>query len=193
VFVVGTSRLVRGVAHPKPTPAPGATFLLGKIMNALLLDHLDNDLGMVNLLNSVLTSGQLAYGDEFVPHLNEAAAQRGGHQFRPIDTLVVRPTEGIGRLAAEHIRKGKLRAGPLLTKRLLKLLDVGVAEDADLASYLLFDGGFARRLIELGRSDAQARRAELMGFFEPAPDDEAPVAADQHDSAEWTIPPPAVG
>src|SRR5687768_7783210 len=56
VFVVGTSRLVRGVAHPKPIPAPGATFLLGKIMNALLLDHLDNDLGMVNLLNSVLTS-----------------------------------------------------------------------------------------------------------------------------------------
>jgi NTE family protein len=194
VFVIGTSRLVRGVAHPKPTGqvAPGATFLLGKIMNALLLDHLDTDLGMVNLLNEVMASGTAGYGPDFVQGLNEAASRRGGHQFRPINTFVVRPTEGIGQLAAEHIRKGKLRAGPALTRQLLKLLDVGVAEDADLASYLLFDGGFARRLIDLGRSDAQARRAELLNFFEPSVEtDETPST--EQESSGWTLPPPAVG
>jgi NTE family protein len=196
VLVVGTSRLVRGIAHPNPTHqrAPGATFLLGKIMNALLLDHLDTDLGMVNLLNDILSSGSAGFGPEFVEKLNEAALMRGGHQFRPINTLVVRPTEGIGKLAAEHIRKGKLRAGPALTKQLLKLLDVGVAEDADLASYLLFDGGFARRLIDLGRSDAHARRAELLTFL-GAVEDDAPPATEPHEagSGRWIIPPPAVG
>jgi NTE family protein len=196
VLVVGTSRLIRGVVHPKPTSqrAPGATFLLGKIMNALLLDHLDTDLGMVNLLNDVLSSGTAGYGSEFVGKLNESAVRRGGHVFRPIHTLVVRPTEGIGQLAADHIRKGRLTVGPAVTKQLLRLLDVGVADDADLASYLLFDGGFARRLIDLGRSDAHARRAELLDFL-GAVEDEVPP---QHEpgegsSGQWTIPPPAVG
>jgi NTE family protein len=196
VLVVGTSRLVRGIAHPKPThqTAPGATFLMGKIMNALLLDHLDTDLGMVNLLNDILSSGTAGFGEDFVDKLNEAALMRGGHQFRPITTMVVRPTEGIGKLAKEHIHKGKLRAGPTLAKQLLKMLDVGVAEDADLASYLLFDGGFARRLVELGRSDAHARRAELLGFL-GAVEDDAPPATEPHEagSGRWTLPPPAVG
>ena len=196
VLVVGTSRLVRGIAHPKPThqTAPGATFLLGKIMNALLLDHLDTDLGMVNLLNDILSSGTAGFGSEFLDKLNEAALMRGGHQFRPISTMVVRPTEGIGKLAKDHLHKGKLRAGPTLAKQLLKMLDVGVAEDADLASYLLFDGGFARRLVELGRSDAHARRAELLGFL-GAVEDDAPPATEPHEagSGRWTLPPPAVG
>ena len=196
VLVVGTSRLVRGVAHVRPGPqqAPGATFLLGKIMNALLLDHLDNDLGFVNLLNDLLQSGVTGFGTEFVPRLNEAAVMRGGHQFRPIQTLVVRPTEGIGQVAADHIRKGRLRAGPAVTKRLLKLLDVGISDDADLASYLLFDGGFSRRLIDLGRSDAHARRTEILDFLGEA-EDPAPPSAEPHDggSGAWTLPPPAVG
>ena len=87
---------------------------MGKIMNALLLDHLDTDLGMVNLLNDILSSGTAGFGEDFVDKLNEAALMRGGHQFRPITTMVVRPTEGIGKLAKEHIHKGKLRAGPTL-------------------------------------------------------------------------------
>ena len=38
--------------------------------------------------------------------------------------------------------------------------------ESDLVSYLLFDGAFASRLIDLGRADAAARRDELMAFFE---------------------------
>jgi NTE family protein len=39
-------------------------------------------------------------------------------------------------------------------------------DESDLLSYLLFDGEFARQLIELGRDDARARHAELCSFFE---------------------------
>lgn len=192
VLVVGTSRLVRGVAHTAPgkQSSPSATVLIGKIMNALLLDHLDNDLGFVNLLNDLMESGQVGFGTDFVEKLNDAALVRGGHSFRPIETAVVRPTEGIGALAGEYMRLGKLRTGPLVTKQLLKLLDVGGIDDADLASYLLFDGGFARRLIDLGRSDAHARRAEILDFLGSAEDD-GPLEGGEGGS--WTLPPPAVG
>jgi NTE family protein len=194
VLVVGTSRLIRGVAHQKPgmQQSPGATMLLGKIMNALLLDHLDNDLGFVNLLNDLMLSGAAGFGPEFVDKLNDAAMMRGGHSFRPIETLVVRPTEGIGELASDFMRDGKLRAGPIVTKQVLRLLDVG-GGDADLASYLLFDGGFARRLVDLGRSDAHARRAEILDFLGAAEDDAPLEGGGGSGPGGWTLPPPAVG
>jgi len=195
VLVVGTSRLVRGVGHITAgrKESPSATVLLGKIMNALLLDHLDNDLGFVNLLNDLMQSGEAGFGSDFIPRLNEAALMRGGHSFRPIETLVVRPTEGIGELAGAFMRAGKLRAGPVVTKQLLKLLDVGGIDDADLASYLLFDGGFARRLVDLGRSDAHARRAEILDFLGSAEDDAPVEGGGSGGGGGWTLPPPAVG
>ncbi|HEY3237485.1 MAG TPA: patatin-like phospholipase family protein [Polyangiaceae bacterium] len=198
VLVVGTSRLVRGVSHPGPErrQAPSVTFLLGKMMNALLLDHLDSDIGMVNLLNNIATSGAAAYGPGFVERFNEAAFKRGAHLLRPISTLIVRPTESIGRLASETLRRGRMRRTPLMTRQLLKLLDAGVGDDADLASYLLFDGEFARALIDLGRADAQARRFELQSFLGSAEEDSPPAnEPDGSDSVppSWSPPPPAVG
>lgn len=56
--------------------------------------------------------------------------------------------------------------GPLITRKVLAMLESGVNDEADLASYLLFDGAFCRRLIELGRADAHARRHELASFFD---------------------------
>ncbi|MCC6217641.1 MAG: patatin-like phospholipase family protein [Polyangiaceae bacterium] len=197
ILVVGTSRAVRGVPHVPSAelPMPGATFLLGKILNALLLDHLDNDLGTINLLNDLFASGSAAYGDDFEARVNESAARRGGHDYRRIELMVVRPSAGIGEIAAEYLRRGELRAGPLLTKRLLSLLDVGVADDADLASYLLFDGGFTRRLIELGRADAAARRGELLDFFGSVADDSPPEddPGTTGGASGWSLPPPVVG
>jgi NTE family protein len=45
------------------------------------------------------------------------------------------------------------------------MLDVGAGADADLASYLLFDGGFAQTLIEMGRRDAHAIRDQIEAFL----------------------------
>ncbi|MEO6572367.1 MAG: patatin-like phospholipase family protein [Polyangiaceae bacterium] len=169
IFAIGSSREVQGVVRNEGEAAvvrsPGAAFLLGKILNAFLLDHIDVDIELLTRLNDVLADGTHAFGPGFADLLNKEAQKRNAPAYRYVNCLAVRPSEDIGRLASEHVRKGLYRGNPLVTKRLFSLLDFGVGNEADLASYLLFDGQFCRQLIEMGRADAQARRDELLEFF----------------------------
>lgn len=195
VFAVGLSRDVRGIASPESgaVPAPGAAFLLGKVLNAFLLDHVQNDFELMQRLNDVLADGARVYGPDFIERMSVAARLRGAQAYRPVTSLAIQPSEDIGKLAADHVRRGKLKGGALLTRQLVSLLDSGAGPDADLASYLLFDGDFARRLIDLGRSDAEARREELLQFFgSPSEDEAASPSGDERPSNEWTLPPPSV-
>jgi NTE family protein len=170
IFAVGGSREIKGrvvreAGHQQATKAPGAPFMLGKVLNAFLLDHIDVDIELLTRINSVIVDGTRAYGPEFVDALSAQARARSGQEYRYVHCLRIRPSEDLGRLASEHLQRGRLRGDPILTKRLFGLLDLGAESEADLASYLLFDGPFCRRLIELGRADAKARRDELLAFF----------------------------
>lgn len=177
IFAIGGSREVRGqVVHENETKlkkTPGAAFLLGKLLNAFLLDHIDVDLELLTRLNNMIVDGKRAYGDGFIEEINQRSAVRGAPPYRYVNCFAIRPSEDIGRLASVHVRKGRFKGNPLLTKRLLTLLDLGVGTEADLSSYLLFDGQFCRQLIEMGRADARARRHEMMAFFEDASEGKA--------------------
>ncbi len=169
LLVIGLSREVKGSAVPEgklpSNKAPGAPFLLGKVLNAFLLDHVESDLELLDRINELIDVGRSVYGQDFADQLSREAERRGARRYKPIQTLVVRPSEDIGRIAADHVRRGRI-SGPLITRKVLAMLESGVNDEADLASYLLFDGAFCRRLIELGRADAHARRHELASFFE---------------------------
>ena len=170
IFAIGSSREIRGrvvreAGHQQAGRAPGAAFLLGKILNAFLLDHVDVDIELLTRINNVLVDGTEAYGPGFTDALSAEARRRAAQEYRFVHCMRVRPSDDIGRLANDHLKRGRLRGDPILTKRLFNLLDLGVESEADLASYLLFDGPFCRRLIEMGRADAQARRDDLLAFF----------------------------
>jgi NTE family protein len=188
IFAIGSSRevegrVVREAGHGGPARAPGAAFLLGKVLNAFLLDHVDVDIELLTRINNVLVDGAHAYGSGFGGAISEQARKRGAQEYRFVKALRVRPSEDIGQLANSHIRRNGLRGDPIMTRRLFDLLDLGVEGEADLASYLLFDGPFCRRLIELGRADAQARRDELIEFFREiqTPDSNRPEAPDDQE------------
>lgn len=170
IFAIGSSREIKGrvvreAGYHEAAHAPGAAFLLGKVLNAFLLDHVDVDIDLLTRINSVIVDGTRAYGPGFGAALSAEASRRGAQEYRFVNCMRVRPSEDIGRLANDHLKRGRLRGDPILTKRLFSLLDLGVDNEADLASYLLFDGPFCRRLIEMGRADAQARKDDLMDFF----------------------------
>jgi NTE family protein len=195
VFAIGLSREVRGLDEEPAVPgnqAPNAMFIAGKVLNAFMLDHIDNDIELLRRVNSMVDDGVRAYGPEFLVRLNAQARANGTSAYRRVEHLTVRPTEDIGRMAAEQVRRGQFRGGSALIRSVLRLLDVGTVREADLLSYLLFDGAFASRLIDLGRADASARRDEILSFFAG---DDTPGGAllEEKESDHWTIPPPTVG
>jgi NTE family protein len=145
---------------------PGPLFLLGKTLNALLLDRIDTDLARLESVNKILDAGVRAYGPDFVAKLNAALGHKPGYGLRPMRAMLVRSSRDIGGLATRFVSE---HAGELtgLTGRLIKRL-AGSSDDpneSDLLSYVLFDGRFAKMLIDLGRTDAEARHDELCEFF----------------------------
>jgi NTE family protein len=149
-------------------PYPGPLFLLGKALNALLLDRIDNDLDRLRRINDILEAGVNRYGPGFLGELNLGLSQEGASAgVRPLLTVHIRASQDIGALAAEYVRSREFsaRSPGVIGGALRRIAEWQGEGEADLLSYLLFDGGFAAQLIELGRRDAKARHEELCAFF----------------------------
>ena len=142
-------------------------FLFGKVLNALLLDHIDNDLAHLRMLNDVVRQVRDVGGADVLARVNEGVLAERGHAMRVIDDLVVRPSQDLGVLAGETIRGVGGAARPAAAIRLLlRALDLGDAPfESDLLSYVLFDSSYTQRLIALGYEDAERQADALAEFF----------------------------
>jgi NTE family protein len=146
----------------------GPLFLIGKLLNALLLDPVKHDLLMLSRLNDLVEVLESMLSQEEFELIQSVLVKTRGARYRRLGALVFSPSRDIGRLAGEHLR-GSVRArrelNPLLERLLARAAREGMSQEADWASYLLFDGAFAEQLIELGRSDALARADEICAIF----------------------------
>lgn len=142
-------------------------FLFGKVLNALLLDHIDTDLSRMRVLNELIGEGEKAFGPDFLERVNAVATESQRHSYRRIDDLVIRPSADVGLLAGNVLdaRRAAGKLTPLLRLFLRSISASGVPSEADLLSYLLFDEDYARPMIELGMADARARESDLVRFF----------------------------
>ncbi len=141
--------------------------LFGKVLNALLLDHLDTDLARMQVMNEMLADGEKAFGPAFLDRLNSVAERERGQHFRQIQNCVIRPSADLGALAAQVLENlpADRKRSPLLRLATRSLGNGPRGAEADLFSYLLFDGEVLAPLAELGFADARAREAELCAFF----------------------------
>jgi NTE family protein len=157
------------VEPPKLTELPSTPQVVGKVLNALMLDRLDHDLDRLRRVNALVEKGRQLGGEAFIDQLDAAVASTRGSPYRFIHELVVRPSRDLAELARPHLEaRAKLESTEALPTRLLhRLAGSQLLSQAELGSYLLFDAPYARDLIELGMNDAHERREELRAFFAP--------------------------
>lgn len=140
-------------------------FLAGKTLNALMLDPIEQDLYRVEGMNRLFEWGLQTWGDDFMTRLNSDLAGVRAMPYRQVRTLLIRPREDLGQIAAQ-VMKARPPDANRATRVLLGAVSDQDSEDADLLSYLLFDGAYTGELERLGWEDARDRADELYTFFD---------------------------
>ncbi len=147
ILVIGAGRTAEeGRVRVERYPSPAQ--IAGHALSSIFLDTLEVDLENLARINQ--TVGRLA------PAQREAA----GIRFRPIETLVIQPSQRLDTIAGRHAR-----SLPALLRMVLRGLGTLRREGSTLLSYLLFEPGFTRAVIELGYHDAMSRAPELRRFL----------------------------
>jgi NTE family protein len=100
---------------------------------------------------------------------------RARSNLRPLELLVIAPSQPLDAIAARHVA-GLPRSMRSLLGALGVTTDANDARGAGLASYLLFEPGYIRALMALGRKDTFAQRAQVVRFFQWDKAAHAPVA-----------------
>lgn len=149
-----------------PTAVPSPFFLAGKALNALLIDRVDYDLDRLRRMNAIIDAGCEEIGPDFLARINARVASIEGAPLRRIQDMLVRPSVDLGAIASTYAKSDAFAKTSGLTARIFRsLAERDAGDESDFLSYLLFDGGFGRLLLEQGRADARARRDELAAFF----------------------------
>ncbi len=168
ILVVGLKRRSskeEKIAYCKAEALTQPAFLLGKLLDILLLDPIDNELRQLEIVNAILAGGKAQFGDDFIERIAPTIASVRGVAYRPVDFLMVSPSADLGRVAADAYRSSRSsqKGQSLIASLIARTATLGVPEqEADLLSYIYFDSHYTKRLVELGREDAKALGDEIL-------------------------------
>jgi NTE family protein len=127
---------------------PSLAQIAGHALSSIFLDSLAVDIERAQRINRTLAA------------IPEALRENSAIALRPIDTLVISPSERLDRIAADHAS-----ALPWPIKALLGGIGAMNRHGGALTSYLLFEQAYTRKLMELGYADTQARASEVGDFL----------------------------
>jgi NTE family protein len=149
VLVVGTAK-IRSDA-PERTRGdiyPSLAQIAGHVMNSIFLDSLAVDIERLERINRTISCVPLE------------TLRKMGLTLHHVDVLVLTPSEPLDAIALKHVR-----SLPWPIRFLLRSVGAMRRGGANLASYLLFEKGYCRELIELGYKDTMQRREEVEAFI----------------------------
>lgn len=134
--------------------SPSFAQIAGYMLDTLFMDGLYSDLERMTRINQMID----AVGPE---HRTGALAD-----MRPIDTMLVVPSEDLRVVAQEHRKQL-----PFAVRALLRGISGRGTGANRLLSFLLFESAYTRDLIDLGYQDAMKVKDQLQAFIsgEPVP------------------------
>jgi NTE family protein len=144
VIAIGVRQTAPATERMPRRQPPSIAQVAGALLDAVMLDAVGIDVEHSERVNSSVLA---------VP------SDVSGHPFRWIDVLWLSPTRHFHEIAREFAERI-----PPIVRYLMRGLGSD-EETTELASYLLFDGDFCRRLVELGREDVHARADEVREFL----------------------------
>lgn len=144
-------------------------FLLGKLLDVMLLDPIENELRQLEIVNALLAGGREVFGEDFADRMAPTLEAVRGVGYQPVDFYMQSPSSDIGAIAAECYHSGSGDTSRGLMAALIKMTaTLGVPKDeADFLSYIYFDRTFTDRLVELGREDAKASGDRILELLSP--------------------------
>ena len=157
VIHLGAERiLVIGVRDERPDPEPNEAapadipnlaHLAGYMLDTLFMDGLYADLERLTRINLILE--QL-----------DGTLRGPVGRLRPLNALIIVPKEDLREVAARHVHEL-----PRSVRVLLRGLGAMNRNGMQLVSYLLFESGFTRELIDMGFRDAMEVADDLRAFL----------------------------
>ncbi len=148
VLVIGSGR--QNVEPPRVHSVnhPSLAQIAGHALNSIFLDSLNVDIERLHRINRTIS---------LIP---QDRAKEAGMPLRKIEVLVMSPSQQISRIAARYLNEL-----PLSVRFMLRGVGAMSRNGSNLASYLLFERGFCRALIDLGYQDTMAVRADMLEFL----------------------------
>ena len=142
-------------------------FLMGKALNALLLDPAEKELQRAERESDIIEYGVRTYGEEFLEGLNSTL--NPDVPYRRVRTMILRPKRDLGRMAAEAWAKSDIELTRTTRLLLSHIAEREGIKEADFLSYLLFDSSYTTAIERQGFLDTKARHDELVDFFLKGP------------------------
>ena len=149
ILIIGAGRKHETQERRSEGAYPSLAQIAGHALSSIFLDSLAVDIERMQRINRTLSV--------IPPDVREAA----GLPLKPIDSLIISPSERLDRIAADHAK-----ALPRSVKLLLGGLGAMNRRGGALTSYLLFEKPYTRALIDLGYADTLARDLEVGDFLE---------------------------
>lgn len=128
--------------------SPSFAEIASHVLNSIFLDSLEADLERLTRINNTVSK------------IPDKAIIENNIPLRNVDTLLISPSEDIGKLAAPYANEM-----PASIRILLRGIGAMRTEGASLMSYLLFEKSYCRDLINLGFEDTIAKKDEIKEFL----------------------------